>query len=178
MCAVTNAVLYVTVCVISEPISSVKCILLSFVIADTIPSHFYAVIFRVCFVFCSCHLPWFHQLLNLIGQNSELVWGVFNRKPSSALVRAETLSALGGSECGVSRLPGSSWGSTQRSQRARCGRWPCSLKPRALLLPFLLSCLLGRAAEERFLRPVVAGTAIQQNQTRPGESSPFLLLRL
>lgn len=67
MCAVTNAVLYVTVCVISEPRSSVKCILLSFFISDTIPSHFYAINFHVCFVFCSCHLLWFPQLLNLLG---------------------------------------------------------------------------------------------------------------
>jgi len=32
-----------------------------------ISSHCYAIIFRVCFVFCSCHLLWFHQLLNLLG---------------------------------------------------------------------------------------------------------------
>lgn len=67
MCAVTNAVLYVTVCVISEPRSFVKCILLSVFISDTIPSHFYAINFHVCFVFCSCHLLWFPQLLNLLG---------------------------------------------------------------------------------------------------------------
>lgn len=55
------------------------------------------------------------------------------------------------------------------ASRGAGGAAACSLRPRALLLPFLLSCLLGRAVEERFLCPVVAGTAIQQNQTGPGE---------
>lgn len=45
----------------------------------------------------------------------------------------------------------------------------CSLKPRALLLSFFLSCLLGRVVEEQFLYPVIAGTVIQQNQRRQGE---------
>lgn len=75
MCAVTYAVLYVTVGVIAEPRSSVKCILLSIFIPDTIPSHFYAINFLVCFVFCSCYLLWFPQILNLLGRTHSL--GVF-----------------------------------------------------------------------------------------------------
>lgn len=182
MCAVINAVLYVTVCVISEPISSVKCILLSFVIADTIPSHFYAVIFRVCFVFCSCHLPWFHQLLKLIGQNSEPVWGVFNRKPSSALVRAETLSALRCIERRVSRLPGSSWGSTRRSERARCGALaePQPARSNPELCSFPSCCPVSSGELLRNDSRVLGLLGLRFSRTRRDQerSSPFLLLRL
>lgn len=67
VCAVPASVLYVTVCARSEPRPSIKCILLSVFISDTIPLHFYATDFHVCFVFCSCHLLWFPRLLNVLG---------------------------------------------------------------------------------------------------------------
>lgn len=153
MCAVTNAVLYVTVCVIFEPRSSVKCILLSFFISGTIPFHFYAINFYVCFVFCSCHLLWFPQLLNLLGITQPF-GGVFNWKPSSALVRTETLFTLCWSQCGVSLLLAGpvlsgniSWGNTKGWRaggvgKAFHGAAGCSLEPRALLLSFFLYPLL------------------------------------
>lgn len=44
------------------------------------------------------------SIIKLTGHNSQLFWGVFNRKPSSALVRTETLFTFCWSQCGVSLL--------------------------------------------------------------------------
>ena len=180
MCAVTNAVFYVTVCVISEPISSVKCILLSFFIADTIPSHFYAIIFRVCFVFCSCHLLWFHQLLNLLGithscfgvfliENPAVLWLGLKHFLPSVEVSVEFHCCWLALCCQGTPPRATRNAGEQVNCKAFCGGAGCSLKLRALLLSFFLSCLLGRVAEEQFMYPVIAGTVIQQNQTRQGE---------
>lgn len=161
-------------CVVPEPISSDQCILLSFFIADTIPSHRYASISCVCFVFCSCHLLWFHRLLNLLGITHR-GFGCFNRKAARAVVRTGTAVGPGWSQWGVPRLLASpvlsgsgstSWASERRGASELQHLWGaagCSLERRVLLLSFFLACLLGRGAEEQILSPVIAGTVIQQN---------------
>ena len=120
------------------------------------------------------------SIIKLIGHNSQLFWGVFNRKPSSALVRTETPFTPCWSQCGVALLLASTVLSENTSQgntksrraskcRVFCGAAGCSPKPRALPFSFFLFCLLGRVVEEQFLYPGLARTVVQQNQTRQGE---------
>lgn len=148
MCAVTNAVLYVTVCVIAEPRSSVKCILLSICISDTISSHFYAIDFLVCFVFCSRHLLWFPWLLNLLGITHSCLEVFLIEKPAVLCLGLKPfLASVAASVEFPCCWQGAPPGAAQRHGEQVDGKAfdraaGCSLEPRALLLSFFLSSLL------------------------------------
>lgn len=153
VCAVTKAVLYVTLCARSEPRSSVKCILLSVFISDTIPLHFYAINFHVCFVFCSCHLLWFPQLLNVLGithsclgvfliENPAVPWLGLKHFLPSAEVSVEFPCCWQVLCCQGTPPRATPRDGEQVDGKAFQRAAGCSLEPRALLLSFFLSSLL------------------------------------
>lgn len=143
-----------TVCVISEPRSSVKCILLSVFVSDTIPCHFYAINFHVCFVFCSCHLLWFPQLLNLLGithsclgmfliENPAVLWLGLKHFLPSAEVSVEFPCFCLVLCCQATPPRAIQRNGEQADGKAFDRAAGCSCEPRALLLSFFLSSLLS-----------------------------------
>lgn len=100
--------------------------------------------FCICFVFCSCHLQWFYQLLNLLGITHSC-FGVF-------LIENPAVLWLGlkhfFTSLEVSVQFQCCWPAFCKAFHRAAG---CVLKSRHLLLSFFLTCHCAGGIEEQVL---------------------------